>query len=145
MNSEKDISTTIGEFSPFTYGKGLPKKLRNRTGSIPVYGSNGIIDYHDTPLTTSPTIIVGRTGTVGAVHFSPLPCWPIDTAFYITDSDFSALRFKYYMLKSLGLESMNSGSAVPSLNRENAHSLKLQIPSAKYQKCIAHILGNLDD
>ena len=145
MSRERDISITIGKFSPFTYGKGLPKKLRNRSGSIPVYGSNGVIDYHDTPLTNAPTIIVGRKGTIGAVHFSPLPCWPIDTSFYITDSNFLTLRYKYYMLKSLGLETMNSDSAVPGLNREDAHALNVIVPSTKQQKYIAYILGTLDD
>lgn len=144
MKGER-FSTTIGEFSPFTYGKGLPKKIRNRSGDVPVYGSNGVIDYHDTPLTNAPTIIVGRKGTIGAVHFSSVPCWPIDTTFYITSSDFLTLRFKYYMLKSLGLESMNSDSAVPGLNRENAHTLNIVIPSNKQQKYIAYILGKLDD
>ena len=145
MSMEKDVSTTIGEFSPFTYGKGLPKQSRNHSGNIPVYGSNGVIDYHDTSLTNAPTIIVGRKGTIGAVHFSPFPCWPIDTTFYISDSDFLMLRFKYYMLKSLGLESMNSDSAVPGLNREIAHAINIILPSIKQQKYIAYILGTLDD
>ena len=65
---------TLGEFAPFTYGKGLPVGKRNPSGIIPVFGSNGIVGYHDSSLTDGPTIIIGRKGTVGAVHYSPIPC-----------------------------------------------------------------------
>jgi type I restriction enzyme S subunit len=40
---------------------------------------------------------------------------------------------------------MNSDSAVPGLNRNAAHSLKIKVPDLDEQKRIAHILGTLDD
>src|SRR5215510_7612908 len=72
----------VGEILSANYGKGLPEK-RRLPGKIPVYGSNGVIGYHRKPLTEGPTIVVGRKGTVGAVHFSQEPCWPIDTTYFI--------------------------------------------------------------
>lgn len=136
---------TVGEFAPFTYGKGLPKKQRNSAGNVPVYGSNGIIGYHDEPLTASPTIIIGRKGTVGAIHYSPEPCWPIDTTFYVTDDDVELLRFKYYALQCLGLQDANGDSAVPGLNRDFAHSREIPLPPLGEQRRIAGVLGGLDD
>ena len=38
------------------------------------------------------------------------------------------LYFAYFLLKSLHLEQMNSDSAVPGLNRDNAHALPIRIP-----------------
>ncbi|MGC8719062.1 MAG: restriction endonuclease subunit S [Thermodesulforhabdaceae bacterium] len=137
--------TTLGEFAPFAYGKGLPERTRNPSGNVPVFGSNGIVGFHSEPLTSGPTIIIGRKGTVGAIHFSPKPCWPIDTTFYVAGEDSEILRFKYYFLKSLSLEHMNADSAVPGLNREAAHVLKIRIPPLPEQRAIAHILGTLDD
>ena len=136
---------TLGEFAPFTYGKGLPVGKRNPLGTIPVFGSNGIVGYHDSSLTEGPTIIIGRKGTVGAVHYSPIPCWPIDTTFFITGNDSALTRFKYYALSVLGLEHMNSDSAVPGLNRSDAHARTLLLPEKSEQRAIAHILGTLDD
>ena len=136
---------TLGEFAPFTYGKGLPVGKRNPSGVIPVFGSNGIVGYHDFSLTDGPTIIIGRKGTVGAVHYSPIPCWPIDTTFFITGNDSALIRFKYYALSMLGLERMNSDSAVPGLNRSDAHARTLLLPEESEQRAIAHILGTLDD
>jgi len=136
----------IGELAPFLYGKGLPKEQRAPNGTVPVYGSNGIIGFHDTPLTDGPTIIIGRKGTVGAVHYSPVPCWPIDTTFFICGSNPSLVRYRYYLLKSLGLENMNADSAVPGLNRDAAHAKRVRVPICEAeQRAIAHILGTLDD
>jgi type I restriction enzyme S subunit len=139
------VEVTVGDFAPFAYGKGLPEHQRDPFGDIPVFGSNGTVGVHSEALTSGPTVIIGRKGTVGAVHFSPKPCWPIDTTFYVTDPDPNVLRFKYYLLKSLGLEHMNADSAVPGLNREAAHARKVRIPPLSDQRAIAHILGTLDD
>ena len=72
----------IGEEIELLYGKGLPKRDRNK-GDYPVYGSNGITDYHDDYLIESPGIIVGRKGTIGKVEFTNKNFWPIDTTYYV--------------------------------------------------------------
>jgi len=143
--NEKWRVIAIKDFAPFNYGKGLPEQKRNPSGSIPVFGSNGIVGFHDRSLTSGATVIIGRKGTVGAVHYCPKSCWPIDTTFYVFDPDPILLRFKYYLLKSLGLEHMNADSAVPGLNRDTVHSLKVMVPPISEQRAIAHILGTLDD
>lgn len=121
------IDTTVGEYCPFVYGKGLPKTKRKH-GSHPVYGSNGCVGYHDEFYINGAGIIIGRKGSVGAVHLSEASFWPIDTSFYVVKDSLSELKFTYYLLKSLGLELMNSDSAVPGLNRDNAHALNIRIP-----------------
>ena len=138
-------TTTVGEFAPFIYGKSLTASKRNPEGQVPVFGSNGIVGWHDTAWTDGPTVIIGRKGTIGAVHYSPVPCWPIDTTFFLSSNDDTLVRFKYYALKVLGLEHMNSDSAVPGLNRNDAHARELQVPPLPDQRRIAHILGTLDD
>ncbi|VEN75374.1 conserved hypothetical protein [Candidatus Desulfarcum epimagneticum] len=144
MGSEWRV-TTIGQFCPFAYGKSLPQKKRNAEGKFNVYGSNGLVGVHDTPLVDDAGIIVGRKGTVGAVHYSPTPFWPIDTSFYVKSNKNRDLNYTYYLLKSIDLEHMNADSAVPGLNRNAVHELKIEIPNIFEQKTIAHILGSLDD
>jgi len=136
--------TKLGEFAFFNYGKGLPKRKRNSTGDVPVFGSNGITGYHNEPLLEK-GIIIGRKGSIGEVEYCEGPFWPIDTTFYIEDSPERDIRFTYYLLKSLPLQNMNSDSAVPGLNRTAAHNLTIKVPPLEDQKRIAHILGTLDD
>ena len=135
----------LGDICPFIYGRGLSEKLRNKSGNIPVYGSNGIIGTHSVAYVQSKGIIIGRKGTVGAIHLSETPFWPIDTTFYILKESESDLLFIYYLLKSLPLSYMNSDSAVPGLNRENAHALKVTIPESKLHRAkIATVLYKID-
>lgn len=136
---------TIGEFAPFSYGKSLPERTRIK-GSFKVYGSSGHVGSHNTPLSDVPGIVIGRKGTVGSVTLATEPFWPIDTVFYIIDEPGKRdLRFTFYALSQIGLEYMNSDSAVPGLNRDNAHAIRLRIPPLCEQREIAATLGSLDD
>jgi len=136
--------TQVGDFCPFQYGKGLPERKRE-PGPYPVFGSNGPVGNHAQPLVDGPGIIIGRKGTVGAVHYSKEPFWPIDTTFYVVAADHRDLRFTYYLLQSIGLDRMNADSAVPGLNREAAHARRILVPPLPEQRAIARILGTLDE
>ncbi len=139
------IETTVGDYCPFIYGKGLPQKKR-LSGPFKVYGSNGCVDYHNESYVNGPGIIIGRKGSVGAVHLSLEPFWPIDTSFYIEKESIEELWFAYYLLKSLGLENMNSDSAVPGLNRDNAHALPIKIPEKEEdRKALGKWISKFDD
>src|SRR5690349_17347948 len=73
---------TLGEIISLEYGRSLPEKTR-RPGSIPVYGSNGVVGWHDEALVPTGGIIVGRKGTAGSVTVSCDPFWPIDTTYFV--------------------------------------------------------------
>ncbi|MBN8517766.1 MAG: restriction endonuclease subunit S [Candidatus Accumulibacter sp.] len=118
-------NSTIGSLISLEYGKGL--KAENRTGSgYPVIGSNGVVGYHTDFLVKGPGIVVGRKGTVGAITFIHTDFFPIDTTYYVKPIAEIGFIYLKYLLSSLGLENMNSDSAVPGLNREAA----LRIPIA---------------
>lgn len=137
--------TSVGEFCPFIYGKGLPRTKRS-SGKFGVYSSAGLIGSHSEPYTKTAGIVIGRKGTVGSVHLSKEPFWPIDTAFFVLDEPRKRdLLFTFYRLSTLGLSHMNSDSAVPGLNRENAHAIEFLAPPLAEQREISSILGALDD
>lgn len=137
--------TTLGERFPLIYGKGLRARDRNDTGDVDVFGSNGPFCKHDEPLTSGPTVVVGRKGSVGAVHFSNGPCWVGDTAFYVEEGPEYDIRFVYYLMRWLPLSDMNTDAAVPGLNRKNAHRLAIPDVPLNEQLSIAEVLGSLDD
>lgn len=117
------------------YGKGLTESNRV-PGAIPVYGSNGLVGHHDKALTQGPCIIVGRKGTVGAVHLSKGPCWPIDTTYFI--DDFSGLlpEYVFYALGQSGLGQLDTSTAIPGLNRDDVYRLQFPLPPVAEQKRI---------
>jgi type I restriction enzyme S subunit len=114
----------IGAYSPFIYGKALAAKNRV-AGEVPVFGSNGVTGFHNSALISIPSVIIGRKGTIGTVNLSLRPSWAIDTAFYSLPTHSRDVYFLFNVLTSLNLDTMNSDSAVPGLNRETAHSLKI--------------------
>ena len=117
------------------YGKGLVQDQR-RPGRIPVYGSNGIVGQHDKPITDGPTIIVGRKGSVGAVHLSNIGCWPIDTTYFIDDFGPFDCAHLTYVLRALRLNELDQSTAIPGLSREQAYSAEVVLPSLAEQKRI---------
>lgn len=142
---KKWTKMSIGEFCQLNYGKNLPKETRKPLGNIPVYGSNGMIDYNSIAFVNRSGIIIGRKGSIGKIHFSKSPFWPIDTTFYIEENESYCIKFIYYLLNTLKLNEMNSDTAVPGLNRNAVHNISVYIPPLQEQKAIAEILGALDD
>lgn len=135
---------TLGEVAVLNYGKSLQSEKRT-VGNVPVYGSGGITGYHNEPLVNERGLIIGRKGTVGAIYKSEVPFYPIDTVFYITQKDTNAdLNFLYYLLLDLGLDEMNSDSAVPGLNRDNAYTRTVWMPDLPEQRAIVAVLSSLD-
>lgn len=135
---------TLVEICEFKYGKSLPNAKRI-SGTVPVFGSNGVVGYHNKAITSGPTIIIGRKGSFGEVNVSLIPCWPIDTTYYIdstvTREDLSWLA---YRLPALGMTKLNRAAAIPGLNREDAYRQRLLLPPLAEQKRIATILDKAD-
>jgi type I restriction enzyme S subunit len=129
---------TLERFGPFKYGKALASKNRE-SGSVPVYGSNGVTGTHSNALVDGPHIIVGRKGTIGTVNLELENSWIIDTAFYCAPENPEDIFFLYEVLRVLKLETMNSDSAVPGLNREMAHKLQICLPSFEILQIFAQI------
>ncbi len=111
-------------------------------GPYPILGSNGIIGYHNKFTTKGPSITVGRSGSVAEVNFEERSFWAHNTALYIRDFLGSYPRFIYYLLLSLDLKSLASGSAVGTLNRNYVHDLVVAIPHRVEQIQIANFLDN---
>lgn len=106
------------------YGKAL--KADNRIpGDFPVYGSSGVVGSHNKALVKGPGIIVGRKGNVGAIHWSHLDFFPIDTVYFISAEESS--YFIYYAL--LHIAFINTDVAVPGLNRDFAYSREVILPT----------------
>ena len=115
----------LDSFVELAYGKALKAENR-KAGSVPVYGSGGITGWHNQALVDQTSIIVGRKGTVGSLYWESRPFFPIDTVFYVKSR--KPLTYCYLLLKTLGLDSMNTDAAVPGLNRENVYRLLVTEP-----------------
>jgi type I restriction enzyme S subunit len=111
----------LGEVAILNYGKSL-QEYKRLEGKIPVYSSAGITGWHNEPLVNDVGIIIGRKGSIGTVYYSSKPFFAINTTYYIIRNDAKYnLKFLYYLLLSLRLNTLNEDSAVPGLNRHTAY------------------------
>lgn len=137
------ISTRLGELITLNYGKSLPAKTRDPSGQNDVFGSSGVVGKHSTKLVDGPCIIVGRKGTAGAVEFSKGDCWPIDTTYFINDSEHYDIRFMFFLLRSLQLGNLDRSTAIPGLNRDDAYALNVGLPPLNEQRRIVEKIETL--
>lgn len=129
-------------------GYDLPVQDRDSSGSVPVYGSNGIIGKHsDSKIEEG--IITGRSGTIGLVYCSETPFWPLNTTLFSVDCHGNNVKYLKYLLTSFHLERFASGAGVPTLNRNAFHGEQIiDVPVKKqkeFTKAIEEIEGKMDE
>jgi type I restriction enzyme S subunit len=136
--------TSWGDVSNLRYGKALRGYSRG-IGSTEVFGTNGPIGWTTDALGLGPRPVVGRKGAYRGVHLARGPFWVIDTAFWLEPGPKIDPLWAYYKLLTLDINSMDSGSAIPSLTRDQFRALPLLLPHLDEQRRIAEVLGALDD
>lgn len=114
-------------------------------GIYPVVASSKIKAYHNSSKAKPPTVVTGRSGTLGKVQYIKELSWPLNTALYSTSFRGNNPQYVYYFLKKMHLENYNSGAGVPTLNQNHLQKLKIKIPPLKVQEKIAAVLSAYDD
>ena len=119
------------------------KKLKN--GQYPVYGSGGIMRYADSYLYDQESVLLPRKGTLNNIQFVTEPFWTVDTCYYtVVNRDKVLPYFLYCCLCKMDIQSLNTGSAVPSMTFEKYYSIEVPIPPLSTQHRIATILSRYD-
>lgn len=132
----------LGDICKIKYGKDH-KKLND--GSIPVYGSGGVMRHVDAVLWNKPSVLIPRKGTLGNLFYVDEPFWTVDTLFWTDiDADQVVPKYLFYQLKTKDLASLNVGTAVPSLTTEVLNEVQIDLPSLEKQKQIVEVLGCID-
>lgn len=132
------------EFLELQRGVDLPLQDRH-DGNVPIFGSNGLLGYHDVHVSEGPGVITGRSGTIGKVFYLEGQYWPLNTSLYVKDFKGNLPKFVYYKLGAIGLERFSTGTGVPTLNRNVAHKEPVIFPPLFEQREIAAILTAVDD
>lgn len=110
------------------YGKDH-KKLND--GNYPVYGSGGIMRYVEKFLYDKESVLIPRKGTLNNVFYINEPFWSVDTMFYTEMKKENIAKYVYFFVKGKDLNSMNAGSAVPSMTTEILNAMEVVIPDDK--------------
>ena len=136
---------TLKEMLDIRYGKDH-KKLS--AGTIPVYGSGGLMRLADKALYSGESVLIPRKGTLNNVMRVSGDFWTVDTMFYSVPKCKGAIKFAFHGLRNMDLASMNSGSAVPSMTTDILNSIDIVVPPesvlASFEETTS-ALWNLDE
>ncbi len=134
----------LGDFMRLQRGHDLPSQDRE-DGDVPVVSSAGITGYHSKAKAAAPGVVTGRYGTLGEVFYLDVSYWPLNTALYVTDFKGNDPRFTAYFLKNALTNYQSDKAAVPGIDRNVLHELKVQAPDIAQQLRIAAMLVAYDD
>ncbi len=129
-----------GEIATLEYGKSI-RDYKESRGRFRVFGTNGPIGFHDEALCNCAGIVIGRKGAYRGVHYSPDPFFVIDTAFYLKPKVKLDLKWAYYELLRFDINSMDSGSAIPSTSRDDFYGIPVIVPPTEVQAAYGKIVG----
>ncbi|MCX6843459.1 MAG: restriction endonuclease subunit S [candidate division WOR-3 bacterium] len=122
------------------YGDSLPDAAREGS-EVPVFGSNGEVGRHTVANTLAPALVIGRKGSYGKINYSDVPCFAIDTTYFVDRRTSSVdVRWLSYALPLLRLDEFSEDSAVPGLSRDFVYSHWLPAVDAAEQRAIAAFL-----
>ena len=97
-------------------------------GAFPVISASGPSGSHLEYKVEGPGVVTGRSGLLGKVFFVHENFWPLNTSLYIKEFRNSCPIYAFHVLKTLDFGAFNSGSAVPTLNRNHVHNLPVIVP-----------------
>ena len=136
---------TFDELAKIKYGKNQ-KLVESPDGTIPIYGTGGLMGYATKALYDKPSVLIGRKGTIDKVKFIDTPFWTVDTLFYTEINEAIVLpKFLFYKMSLINFMNYNEGTTIPSLRTETLNRLVFDIPPLPTQQKIAAILSSLDD
>lgn len=139
------VQKNLVNIAPLQRGFDLPHSKIEK-GDYPVVYSNGVLNYHSNYMVKSPGVVTGRSGTIGKVIFIEENFWPHNTSLWVTNFKSNYPLFIYYLYVFLRLDRFQTGSGVPTLNRNDVHAYEVIIPRGiKEQRAIATALSDTDE
>ena len=134
----------LGDVLMLKRGHDLPSDSR-LDGDIPVVSSSGITGYHNESKAQAPGVVTGRYGTIGEVYYLDQDYWPLNTALYVVNFKGTHPKFAAYFLRNVLRNYQSEKAAVPGVDRNVLHQIKVRAPGRIVQERIAEVLSAYDD
>lgn len=116
-------------------------------GTVPIYGSGGIMGSCDTSIYNKPTVLIPRKGSISNIFYVDGPFWNVDTIFYTEINDNVIMpKFLFHWICNYHVEKLNTSNAArPALTREILKGIPVPIPSMEEQQKIVRALDTFEN
>ncbi len=119
-----------------------------KDGTIPVYGSGGVMRCVDTAMYSQPSVLIPRKGTLNNIIYARKPFWCVDTIFYTTSTVSNFTKYLYYSIRDMDFMSLNTGTAVPSMTAGVIGLIAIPMPTLglleSFDKTLEHLFLSRD-
>ncbi|MEV5975534.1 restriction endonuclease subunit S [Streptomyces sp. NPDC052114] len=115
-------------------------EFRADDGEFPLMGASGEIGRSRRANAPAKSVVIGRVGTVGAVHFARTACWASDNSIIAVAGPDLAPEYMYYGLLAARLPDLASRTAQPLLTASAVGGRRLWVPPLDEQRRIAAFL-----
>jgi len=110
-------------------------------GSVPVYGTGGVMTYVNDKLYSGESILLPRKGSLENITYVNGNFWTVDTMYWsIVNETIAYPKYLYLYLSLLDLSKKDSGSTLPSMTFDSYYSVPVRLPSKDKQKEIANFI-----
>lgn len=131
---------TLGELIEIKYGKDH-KKLED--GTIPVYGSAGLMRKVNNYLYQGESVLIPRKGTLNNVMLVNEAFWTVDTMFYSIPKYKNILKYVFLKLRRINFTKLNVGTSIPSNSTDQLNKIVILIPSNKVLEHFETIMNDI--
>ena len=139
----------LGDFNNLEDYKRVPlssSQRANRKGSIPYYGATGIMDYIDDYIFDYDILLLAEDGSTSDGNGFPVvqyvwgKVWVNNHAHIIIPKDKKDLIYTYYMLKSIPVKLIETGSIQKKISQENLLNHRVLVVPEIYRRRYADIV-----
>ena len=131
-------NVVVTDLLEIKYGKDH-KPLEN--GTIPVYGSGGIMRKVNKILHSGESVLIPRKGSLNNILLVSGDFWTIDTMFFSIPKQPNVAKYVYLFLSGIDMYAMNIGAAVPSMTVKILDGMKVLCPSAEILEQFEKVVG----
>ena len=115
----------LSEICTFKNGKSI-KIDKNNNYKIPIYGSTGILGFNKESLVNQPVCLIARVGAnCGFVQLVKEPCWVTDNTIICYPKNGISIRYLYYLLSTLNINSKRIGSSQPLITSSILNNISI--------------------
>ena len=123
---------------------GMDYKRNPSGGSVPIYGTGGLMGFTSLASYKGPAVLSGRKGSINNPMYIEGEFWNVDTIFCIKANDGIDTKWLYYNFLNTDLTKLIEATGVPSVNSRSLYRLKFRWFEFPEQQRIAKVLSTAD-
>ncbi len=131
---------SITDLIKIKYGKDHKNLL---SGTIPVYGSGGILRKVKSIIYSGESILIPRKGSLNNILYVKGDFWTIDTMFYSVPIIPNILKYVYLNLIRRDMYLYNIGAAVPSMTTKILDDMNILLPTKELRESFESLISPL--